>query len=166
MKTLSRTGPFIVLPFIAIVATLAFRAFSAATPTPMPTCPPAFPYPMKIVKEIGGPGPNNYAELKKTQTDFDNALNTLEKNGGQYCIRFLPSGPHPTPEEPYKPHHHLASIKTDKVTKSEVARTTATDASAANDPNAVYRITSNSATDIQNVLDTLITPTPSPTPSL
>src|SRR6266705_1261412 len=155
MKTLSRTGPFIVLPFIAIVATLAFRAFSAATPTPMPTCTPAFPCPMKIVREIGGPGPNKYAELKNPNgVDFDKALNNLETNGGQYCIRFLPSGPHPTPEEPYKPHHHLASIKTDKATTSEVARTTATDASAANDPNAVYRITSNSATDIQNVLNT------------
>ena len=117
---------------------------------------------MTIVKEIGGPGSNNYAELKKTQKQFNDALTTLEKNGGQYCIRFLSSAPYARPEEPYKPH--LASIKTDKATKSQAARTTATDASAANDPNAVYRITSNSATDIQNVLDTLKEPSPTPTP--
>jgi hypothetical protein len=153
MKTLSKTGAFIVLAVIAIVATVAFRAFSAATPTTTP-CSPAFTHPKKIVKEIGGPGPNNYAELKNPDgVNLDNALNTLKKNGGQYCIRFL-SKPSARPEEPYKPHH-LASIKTDKVTKSEVANTTATDASAANDPNVVYRITSDYQKDIDGVTTTL-----------
>ena len=145
MKTLSKTGAFIVLAVIAIVATGAFRAFSAAP------CPPAFTNPKKIVKQIGGPSPDKYAELKNPDgVDFDKALNTLEKNGGQYCIRFL-SKPAAKPEEPYKPHH-FASIKTDKVTKAEVANTTATDASAANDPNVVYRITSDSQADIDAVM--------------
>jgi hypothetical protein len=154
MKTLSRIFAFklILLTAVAIVATIAFRAFSAATPTPTP-CAPAFTTPKKIVKQIGGPGPNNYAELKKSQTDFDNALIALENKGGQYCIRFLSSAASAKPEEAYNPHHHLASIKTDKVTKSEVvANTTATDASAANDPNAVYRVTSDYQADIDAVL--------------
>jgi hypothetical protein len=153
MKTLSSTFAFrlILLTAVAIVATIAFRAFSAATPTPTP-CPPAFTTAKKIVKQLGGPGPNNYAQLKKSQTDFDNALIALENKGGQYCIRFLSGAASAKPEEAYNPHHHLASIKTDKVTKSEVAKTTATDASAANDPNAVYRVTSDYQADIDAVL--------------
>lgn len=149
MKALSGTFAFklTVLTVIAIVATFTFHAFAAAP------CPPAFSHPKKIVKQIGGPGPDKYAEFKNPDgVDFDKALNTLAKNGGQYCIRFL-SKPGAKPEEPYKPHH-LASIKTDKVIKSEVANA-ATDASAANDPNAVYRITSDSQTDIDAVMATL-----------
>ena len=150
MKPLSGKFAFIltVLTVIAIVATLAFRAFAAAP------CPPAFSNPKKIVKQIGGPGPDKYADLKNPDgVDFDKALNALEKNGGQYCIRFL-SKAGAKPEEPYKPHH-LASIKTDQVTKSVAANTAATDVSAANDPNAVYRITSDSQADIDAVIATL-----------
>jgi hypothetical protein len=150
MKALSGTfsSKLIFLTAMAIVTTLAFRAFSAAP------CPPAFSHPKKIVKQIGGPGPDKYAEFKNPDgVDFDKALNTLAKNGGQYCIRFL-GKPGAKPEEPYKPHH-LASIKTDQVTKSAAANIAATDASAANDPNAVYRITSDSQTDIDAVMATL-----------
>jgi hypothetical protein len=150
MKAVSGTFAFrlAVLTVIAIVATLTFRAFASGP------CPPAFSNPKKIVKEIGGPGPDKYADLKNPDgVDFDKALNTLAKNGGQYCIRFL-SNPGAKPEEPYKPHH-LASIKTDRVKKSAAANLAATDASAANDPNAVYRVTSDSQRDIDAVMATL-----------
>lgn len=158
MKTISGAAGFALLAVVAIIAVFIIRPFALATPTPAPTstltpCSPGFVSKKKIAKPIGGPGPNNYAELKKSQADFDNALVKLETNGGQYCIRFLSGAQGARPEEPYDPHHRQASINTDKVTKSEVANTTASDAVAANDPNAINRLYSDSADDIQAVLD-------------
>ena len=48
-----------------------------------------------------------------------------------------------------------ASIKTDKITTSEVARRAQVQGSAANDPNVMHRIASPDPTEITNVLNTL-----------
>jgi hypothetical protein len=135
MKTLSRTAGFVVLAALAIVAVLTFRAF--AQPQPADD--------KKFVLKFGTE--KEYAEVK-SQAEFDKALKALEKNKGQYKVRFLRE-PQAEPIEDYRP----VSINTDKTTTSEVAQTEP-EKSSAYDPSAVYRVQSNSATDIKNVLDT------------
>jgi archaellum component FlaG (FlaF/FlaG flagellin family) len=144
MKTLSRTFTFGVLAVVAIIAVLSLRAF-ATTP-----CQQISGHKWKYHKMLGGPGSNSYAELKKPQKDFDDALIKLKNNGGDYCIRFLCKA-QGKPEEPYDPHHHQVCINTDKVTKSKVASAT-TDADVANDPNAVHYLYSDYQPDIDAVL--------------
>ena len=150
MKNLSRTARFAILAVIAIIAVLVTRGFAFPTPTPTP-CPDV-PN-RKFVLQIGGPGPDDFVDLKKGQglAAFNTALKTLSASGGLYKIRLKPDqGP---VNECYHPGDH-ASIKTDKATTSEVARNAPAGESAANDPNVTYRVTSNIATDIKNVLDT------------
>ena len=79
-------------------------------------------------------------------------MKTVGDHGGQYHIRFL-AKEGATPIDPYHPGDH-ASIKTDKVTMSELAKNASAGESAANDPNVTVRISSNDATDIKAVLDT------------
>jgi len=135
MKTLSGTFTVVVLTVIAIVAVLSCRAQQA--------------FAHKIfVLNFGGPTKDDYVEVK-SQSTFDDALNTLAKD--QYKIRFKDD--HGVVTDPYHPHPHL-SIKTDKVTTSEIAQSAPGGESAANDPHATYKVSSNSATDIQKVLDT------------
>jgi hypothetical protein len=144
MKTLSGTFAFklALLAVIAIVAVLSLGGFAMASGGKW-----------KFSKPIGGPGPDKYAELKKPQKTFDDALIKLKHNEGDYHIKFLCKAGG-KPEEPYDPHHHqVCSIKTDKVTTSEVAKNAPAGEAAADDPHAVYRVQSNSETDINDVLD-------------
>jgi hypothetical protein len=142
MKTLSGTVGFVALAVIAIVAALSLGGFAMAAGGKW-----------EFSEPIGGPGPENYAELKKPQKTFDDALIKLKDKGGDYHVKFLCKAGG-KPEEPYDPHHHqVCSIKTDKVTTSELAKNAPAEQSSGYDPSAVYRVQSNSKTDIDNVLD-------------
>src|SRR6266480_4099697 len=148
MKTLSEKMSFVALAIVAIVAAVSFGTLAMASGQQTDPLKSKF----KFYKKIGGPGPDDYAELKKTQKDFDDNLCALKKKGGQFDIKFLGQA-HGKPLYPYEPTcQGQASIKTDNVTKSEVASSTATDASAANDPNAVHHLYSNNQADIDAVV--------------
>jgi hypothetical protein len=142
MKTLSGTFTFVVLALVAMIAVVSFRAFA------QPAQPVADK--KKFTLKIGGPTKEDYVEVTD-QNDFDKALNDVKNHGGQYKIRFKDD--HGKVFDPYDPNHH-ASIKTDKVTTSEVARSAPAGESAANDPNVTYHLSSDSTKDIKNVLDT------------
>jgi len=135
MKTLSGTFTFVVLAVVAIVVVITFRAFA------QPTQPPAA---KKFVLNIGRTA-QDYVDVDKTK--FDEALRKLARNGGLYEIGFKDDG-HVT--DPY----HALNIKIDKVTTSKVAQNSPAGESAANDPNVVHLLRSDSAPDIKDVLDT------------
>jgi hypothetical protein len=165
MKTPSGTFPFklALLTAIAIGAAYAFRAFATATPTPTPA---AQKYMLQFGTKATDPAYVVYVDLTG-QAAFDKALCALKANGGQYDVGYRKDAmAAPTPIGQYVPTCTTASINTDKITTARLAQTEPGGESAANDPNAVYRVYSNSTADIKNVLDTFITPTPSPTPSL
>jgi hypothetical protein len=149
MKTLSGTFAFklALLTAIAIVAAYAFRAFATATPTPTPTQ-------QKFFLEFGTKATEPvYVDLT-SQAAFDKALCDLKANGGQYEVGFKADAmAAPTPIGKYVPTCTTASINTDKFTTSRLAQTEPAGESAANDPNAVYRVSSDSTTDIKAVLD-------------
>jgi hypothetical protein len=138
MKALSGTFAFklALVAAIAVVAVLTFRAFAQ----PQPGAGQKFT--LKI-----GRSDTEYVDVKSKDA-FDQALKALAAHEGQYDIRFL----NKAGEQPIHPYR--VSIKTDKVITSEVAQNAPAEESAAYDPNAVYNVKSNSATDIKNVLDT------------
>ena len=133
MKTLSGTFTFVVLAVVAIVVVITFRAFAQ---------PPAG---KKFVLNIGRSA-QDYVDVDKNK--FDNALKKLESHGGQYEIAFKHDDGHVT--DPY----HALNIKIDKVTTSKVAQNAPAGESAANDPNVTHHLSSDSATDLKDVLDT------------
>jgi hypothetical protein len=160
MKTLFRTFGFPLLALVAIIAVLAIRGLAQPTTTPAPTpCPDPHPQDLKIVLKIAGHGSNDYAELKDpTANELQDALNHLTP-GALYKLRSDDGHGH------IKDYCHTqgaldgpASIKTDKITTSEVAQRAQVQGSAANDPNLMNRITSNNPTDIITVLNTLKQP--------
>jgi hypothetical protein len=136
MKTLSGTITFVVLAAVAIVVVITFRAFA------QPTQPPAA---KKFVLNIGRTA-QDYVDVDKNR--FDPALRKLASNGGQYEIAFKHDDGHVTD------HYHALNIKIDKVTTSKVAQNSTAGESAANDPNVVHLLRSDSATDLKDVLDT------------
>jgi len=125
MKSLSGTVGFVVLAVIAIVAILGLRAF-AQGPSRQ-----AF-VDKKFVLKIGRTA-DEYVEVMDAskRAAFIKALRALAEK--QYEINF--------------------SIKTDKVTTSEVAKNAPAGDAAANDPHYTQRVTSDSPTDIEAVLD-------------
>ena len=141
MKTPSRTFIYIALAVVAIVAVLSLRAFA--------TAPHQQTDPLKFFLKFSGPTNDEYLEVK--QPDFDNALYDLKQKGGQYTVKYKANATS-TPIEDYHAPHHSASIKTDRVITSDIAKTASADASVGNDPNAVYHLSSNDATDVQTVL--------------
>ena len=142
MKTLSGTVGFIALAVIAIVAVITFRAFAQ----PQPAADKKFKFTLKI-----GRTATEYVDVKNKE-EFDKALCALKANG-DFKVGFK-KDPEATPIDPYDPTCPTASINTDKVTTSELAKNATAEESAANDPNAVFRVQSNNATDIKKVLDT------------
>jgi hypothetical protein len=145
MKALSGTFAFklALVAAIAVVAVLTFRAFAQ----PQPAADKKFKFTLKI-----GKTETEYVDVKNKE-DFDKALCALKAKGGYFKVGFK-KDPETTPIDPYDPTCSTASINTDKVTTSELAKNAPAGESAANDPHAVYRVQSNSATDIQAVLDT------------
>ena len=156
MKTLSGTFAFklALLTAIAIVAAIAFRAFATATPTPTPAA-------QKYLLEFGTKATEPvYVDLASQdpagQAAFDKALCTLKANGGQIDVGFKANATAaPIAIGQYDPTcPPTASINTDKITTSELAKNAPAEESSAYDPNAVYHVRSNSAADIKAVLDT------------
>ena len=145
MKALSGTFAFKLgmLAVIAIVAVITFRAFAQ----PQPATDKKFKFTLKI-----GRTETEYVDVKNKDV-FDKALCALKAKGGNFKVGFK-KDPEATPIDPYDPTCPTASINTDKVTTSELAKNAPAGESAANDPHAVYRVQSNSATDIQAVLGT------------
>jgi len=138
MKTLSRTFVFVVLAVIAIVAVLTFRAV-AQSPQPAAA--------KKFTLNIGRTT-TDYVDVTSKEA-FIKALTPFGDD--QYEINFLD---HPgAPVEHYPPRPKI-SIKTDKVTRSELAQRAPAGESAANDPSVTTHLSSDSATDIKSVLDT------------
>lgn len=138
MKTLSRTFLFVVLAVIAIVAVLTFRVV-AQSPQPAAA--------KKFTLNIGRTT-TDYVDVTSKEA-FIKALTPFGDD--QFEINFLD---HPgAPVEHYPPRPKI-SIKTDKVTRSELAQRAPAGESAANDPSVTTHLSSDSATDIKSVLDT------------
>jgi hypothetical protein len=139
MKTLSRTFVFVVLAVIAVVTLIG--------------CPPKHAFTkQKFALVIG-----EYAEVRDEDA-FKKALKILKKNGGLCEIKFLRK----EGEEPNKNYCKELDVglKTDKVTKAEVANSAAVGESTANDPHASYKVQSANPTEIEAVLDAFASPTP------
>ena len=143
MKSLSGTVGFVVLAVIAIVAVLSLRAFAQGS------AKPAFED-KKFVLKIGRT-PDEYVEVTDAskRAAFVKALRALPEK--QYDIYFKDDNGR---VEHYPPLPPKLSIKTDKVTTSEVAKNAPAGESAANDPHYTQRVTSDSPTEIEAVLDT------------
>ena len=137
MKTQSITFVFIVV-LVAIVAAFSFRAFAAGSKHQGRD-------PKKFTLNVGRTT-EDYLDVDKDA--FDKALKALQDHGGNYNIKFKDNSGKVT--EPYK----VSSIKTDKVTTSELAQREPPGGSAAGDPNVVNHLSADSATDIKTVLDT------------
>jgi hypothetical protein len=145
MKTLSRTFTFklIVLSAVAIVAILTFRAFAQSTATPTFAA-------KKFTLTIGRTD-TEFVDIK-SKGELMQALTRFGKD--QYDINYKDNDSAPVEHYPPPASPHGTGIKTNKVTTSEVAKNAPAGESAANDPNAVYRVSSDNTADIKAVLDT------------
>jgi hypothetical protein len=143
MKALSGTFAFklALVAAIAVVAVLTFRAFAQP--------PPAAD--KKFTLKIGRTA-DEYVDVT-SKDKFDEALCALKAKNGDFKIRFKKDAA-ATPVDDYDPLCRTVGINTDKVTTSELAKNAPAEQSSAYDPNAVYRVSSNSAADIKAVLDT------------
>ena len=149
MKTLSGTFAFVALAVIAIVT---LPSCSRKQVTEADECPTDKKLLLKFGKKVQTHPPEyEYVEVNKDA--FDKALCALKANHGHFRVGFKADAK-ATPIDPYDPPCSQVSINTDKITTSELAKNAPAGESAANDPHAVYRVQSNSATDIQAVLDT------------
>jgi hypothetical protein len=138
MKALSGTFAFklALLAVIAIVVVLTFRAFAQPQPADG----------KKFTLKIGR-SDTEFVDVR-SKGGFINKLKQLKED--QYQIDFKDHDGAPVEHYPPLPR---VSIKTDKITTSEVARTEPAEESSAYDPNVVHRVQSNSATEIKSVLD-------------
>ena len=141
MKTLTRTSKVVILAAMGGVAILSFRAF--AQPYPKPTEPPASK--ATFVLKI-----KNFTPLKDA-AHFEHVLTHLktqlydvvihDTNGTQKLL---------VPGSSAK-----LDIKTDKVTKSEVAKDASPGGRTRNAPGMTRNIASMYSSDIKAVLDEL-----------
>jgi hypothetical protein len=144
MKTPSGTSIVIVLALIATVSVVIFQACateSGGTPRDGKK--------FKFILTIGK-SPSEYVEFKdekNAKPRFDEVLGRLEHKT-QYEIRYK-RDPKTEAVEDYTPPRNV-SLKTDKVTTSALAKN-----APPGDPHVTQRVSSNSAEDIKNVLDTL-----------
>jgi hypothetical protein len=139
MKTLSGTFAFIVVAVIAILAVVSFRSFAAGSKT-------SAVGPHKFKLKIGK-SQTDYVDVTKRQ-DFIDVVKKFSSDGVD--IDYL--------EAPGKPVEHWppvpVSLKTDKMTTSEVAKNASAGESVANDPNVTRFLSSDNKTDIIDVLNT------------
>jgi len=142
MKTPSGTLIVIIAAVIAIGSVLIFRTFAQG--------PGKLPDDKKFTLHIGH-GDEDWAEINKPA--FDEALRPLDLKK-QFSIRYKKDK-----DAKVDPDYHppRISLKTDKVTTSELAKN-----APPGDPHVTQRVTSNSVEDIKKVLDALVTPTPTP----
>jgi hypothetical protein len=145
MKIVSRKSSFFALGILAIAATLCLYACSRQVGRAN----------YQFTLKIHGPNNDKYLQLKIPQTDFDTLLDKVKQNrkGGDYDIGFVcKDGENEAhPYNPHDPHFHPV-CRTDRVTKSDAADRSADGASAANDPNVTYHLSSNDPDDIKSVL--------------
>jgi hypothetical protein len=103
--------------------------------------------------EIGNPNTNTYVELKDGvevgEPKLRDALAKAKGHGGKCKITFLRTA-RATPEPHYCDNIH-ASIRTDRVIKSELVSNRGRDSSSANDPNLMHYVSSPSLGDITDV---------------
>jgi len=156
MKTPYRRFAFIILAVIAIVT------FPSCSPKRVADydyeCPTDQTFYLQFGKPPTPTTDTQYVEVDKTA--FDNALCFLRPD--QYEVEFrAAASASPTPH--YTPPSCSENISTDKITTSGAVRTEPAEESAY-DPNAVYHVKSNNLRKIQNVLNALRQPTPTPTP--
>ena len=110
--------------------------------------------------------------LPVKQPAFDKALCNLDKEDlntgrkkGFHKIEYK-AAPNASETPIYKPDcTSVGSIRTEKVTTSEVADNASADASAANDPNATQKVRAANLEDLKAVLDAFVEPSPTPTPT-
>jgi hypothetical protein len=141
MKTLSRTFVFILAAVVAVVAVLSFRAVAAGSDQHASQN-------KMFMLNIGGGTPTSYAPVKSTTTEKDvkDAVKPFHERG--VCnIEFKRND-----GTVFDPCAAL-SIKTDKVTTSEVAKNASAGGSVANDPNVTRLLSSDTAADFKAVLD-------------
>jgi hypothetical protein len=137
MKTPSRTVIFTVFVLVAIVSVVIFQACENGL------------WDKKIVVKIGK-DKDSFVEFRRDKNAFDCALEAL--GPGNYQIRYKADAS-ATPVDNYQPTcHHKTSLKTDRVTTSELAKN-----EPPGDPNITQRLQSNDITAIENVLGTLKT---------
>ena len=137
MKTPS--GKFIVIVLV-VIATVSVVIFQG--------CANEVLEGKKINVKIGK-DKDSFVEFRDKNA-FDCALEAL--GPGNYQIRYK-AHDGDTPVDNYQPTcHHKASLKTDSITTSELAKN-----EPAGDPNITQRIQSNDITAIENVLGTLKT---------
>jgi hypothetical protein len=146
MKTLSARFTFVILSGIALVTLLSCCDQKLATDQD-------YSFRLKV-----GKTKDDFVDLRPRdgQDALDAALRPLDTK--QYKIR-LKSNIGDIIED-YHPHDQ-ASMKTDKVMKSEAANSGTRSESAANDPNITYHVYSNNLDDIRAVVAAL-SPTPAP----
>jgi hypothetical protein len=102
--------------------------------------------------EIGDQTTNKYVKLKDVsasgQRTLHDKLNNAKGHGGQCQITFLDKD-NGTPVPNYCDRG--ATLKTDRVIKSELASNRGRDSSAANDPNLMNRVSSRDPKDIADI---------------
>ena len=142
MKTSFGTLAFIIAAVIAIAAVLIVRTFAQRSH--------GLSHDKKFFLEIGKPN-GDFVDLKPDgKPKFDAALRVLGEEN--YKIRYKPDAT-ATPIEDYHPPN--VALKTDKVTTSELAKN-----EPPGDPRATKQAKSNSAKEIQDLLDAFPSPSP------
>lgn len=103
--------------------------------------------------EIGDKTTNKYVKLKDVsasgQRTLHDKLNNAKLHGGQCDITYLDKDGN-TPDPNYC-KERAVTLKTDRVIKSELASNRGRDSSAANDPNLMYRVSSQDPKDIADI---------------
>jgi hypothetical protein len=140
MKTPST---FIIFAVIAIAAVLIVRAIAQRHD--------GLKNDKNFFLEIKKPEDGDFVDLKPDgKPKFDTALKALGKEN--YKIRYKPDAT-ATPIEDYHPPN--VALKTDKVTTSDLAKN-----EPSGDPHATKQAKSNSAKEIQDLLDAFPSPSP------
>jgi hypothetical protein len=139
MKTLSGTFAFIVVAVIAILAVVSFRSFAAGSKT---SAVGAHKFKLKI-----GKTQTDYVDVDVVA--FKKALEKFPQDGIDiyYSEKDGAAAQHWPPVPPL-------SIKTDKVTTSEVAKNASAEDAVANDPNVTRFLSSDNKDDLITVLGT------------
>jgi hypothetical protein len=143
MKTPSGTFIVIVLAVIAIVSVVIFQACANQ--------PGKVLEDKRITLKIGK-NDTDFVEIKPgAQNAFDDALRDILKSHGFVDIHFKSND-----KATVDPHYHppsKVSLKTDKVTTSEIAQN-----EPLGDPHVTQKIASNDPAQIAKVLDQLASP--------
>lgn len=141
MKTLFETLAFVGLTVLGVLIAGCF------------TTTPSFLNNVTYSVEIGDPTTDAYVELKDGvdvgEPKLRDALAKVKQSGGKCEITFLRTA-NATPEPHYCDNIH-ASMKTNRIIKSELASNRRHDNSSANDPNLMHRVTSPIYNDIAGV---------------